>query len=474
MAELLPMEVLCSTLVTLNELGAGLTGLTVTVRVSPTGVTHAPQCRQVGKNAAAEETMTIGELRAAGEFRPCRTCGGAVVEKLSGGPAEQLGALIPILKTRLEQIREAEREKRDERDRIRRADMIDERAGHIVHGWGWKIEVESRLADRYPADRRVAVIPCADCDAKATISFDPRSLEISYLCPSDSGHGFRRLDDDAEPLAVWRHDGENEFVALGLIAPVLAGEDDAWAMTYATRVDDYQATVSALVAFDRAHPPPLQLTPDIRCGDCGDPLSSWPGHSTGGQRIEARYSCDNRHEDGRYRRHEKSVVDEKIDWILHRRLRDHPSWATAAELEPDQEKVAAYADDLANKIAIFDARIGAAKSIDRLVKIRSRLVEGLDLVSRIREHGGLATADLTRYAASPVSYAPRWNFTNLARALLTKRIDVTRQAITVVTPFDDGTPLQRLLRSREIRAELAELRQRQSALERELADLSRG
>ncbi|TDD34700.1 hypothetical protein E1287_16065 [Actinomadura sp. KC06] len=166
-------------------------------------------------------------------------------------------------------------------------------------------------------------------------------------------------------------------------------------------------------------------------------------------------------------------MDERIDSILHRRLRDHPSWVTAKELEPGQSSLVGYADDLARKIAVFDVCVGAAKSVDELVKIRSRLAEELDLVSSIRDQGCLAIADLTQYAAGHASFTHRWSFTELARALLTERIDVTERTVTVVTPFDEGTPLQRLLRSREIKDELAELREHQCELEEELADLER-
>ncbi|MFG1997601.1 hypothetical protein ACGFNU_00455 [Spirillospora sp. NPDC048911] len=468
MGKPLPMEILSSTLLTQDELGAALAGLNVTVRVGLTGVVHSPRCRQVGKKAEAEKNMTIGELRAIGDVRPCRTCGGAIVEKLSNDQTEQLEALVPILEARREQMREAEREKREEQDRIRRADMIDRRAHHIIHGWDWKIEEEKRTAGRYPASRRIAVVPCTNCEAEAAISFDPRSLDVSYRCGADPEHGFVRLNED--PLAVWRSNDENELVALGLVAPVLAGRDDAWTRTYATRVGDYKATVSALEAFDEEHPPPLRLAPDMRCGDCGGTLRLWPGITTNSQSIEAHYSCENRHADGKYRHHEQSSVDEWVDRILHRRLRDHPSWATAAELEPSREKIAAYLGDLTKRIEIFDAHIGAAKSVDQLVQIRSRLVEELELVREIHEQGGLAAAGLTTYAAR-ASYVHVWTFTDFARAFLTKRIEVTDRSVNVVTPFEDGTPLQRLLRSREIRADLAELRQRQEELERELAAL---
>ncbi|GAA2607951.1 hypothetical protein SMC26_17620 [Actinomadura fulvescens] len=342
-----------------------------------------------------------------------------------------------------------------------------------MSGWDWKIETEKRLVDRYPAERRAASVTCADCGAEATISFDPQALDVSYGCPTDPEHGIRRLDGDEEPLEVWRHQAENELVALGLVAPVLAGQDDAWAMIYGTRAADYRSTVSALEAFDQTHPPRLRLTADIRCGDCGDSLRSRPEFITDGLRIEARYSCANRHGDGKYRRHEQRFVDEEIDWALHRKLREHPCWVTAAELGPDPGKVAAYVNDLSEKLAIFDAHIGAAKSVDPLVEIRSRLAAELDLVTRIRDHGASATADLTRYAAGAASYTSRWKFTDLARALLTERVDVANQTVKVVTPFDDGTELHRLMRSREIREELAELRRLQNALEQELAELSK-
>ncbi|TDD34701.1 hypothetical protein E1287_16070 [Actinomadura sp. KC06] len=298
MAKPLTMEVLLSTLLTLDEIGTALTQLIIRVRISRTGVTHAPQCRQVGKNTAPEEVTTVSELRSGGEFRPCRTCGGAVVEELSAVQAEQLAALSPVLERRLMQAGEQERVRLEEQERIRPADLIDERAGSIVNRWDWKIEEERRLAARYPAEHRTAVVACDDCDAEATVSFDPRSLEVSYVCPSDSEHGFARLGDGGRRLAAWVHCGANELVALGLVAPVLAGGDDAWATTYATRVEDYRTTVSAMEEFDRACPPRLRLAPDIRCGECGDPLSSWPGIPRSGARIEAHYSCDNRHEDG--------------------------------------------------------------------------------------------------------------------------------------------------------------------------------
>lgn len=444
MAKPLPMEVCLSVLLTADELGPELAGVTVTVRTSTTGVTHAPQCRQVRKHAAAAETMTVGELRAAGDLRPCRTCGGAVLEELSVGQAEQLEALEPILAGRLERKREAELAERMERERIARADLIDERAGHIASGWKWKIEQEKRLAVRYPEEPRVATVACADCGADATITFDPRSLVVSYLCSSDPEHGFQRLDDDPEPLAVWLHQGENQWVALSLVAPVIAGEDNAWTTTYATRLNDYRSTQAALEEFNREHPLRLRLTPKFLCGDCGDSLRYWPGGTGYSPRIEAHYSCSNRHEDGKYRNHPKNVVDDKVDRILHHRLRDHPSWVVATELELDKVEVATYADDLVKKVEIIDTHAGAAKSIDSLVKTKAKLKEELDLVSKIRENGALATADLTRYASDYVSYMPSWTFTDLARALLTKRIEVTGRAITVVTHLDEDKQLRRL------------------------------
>ncbi|QXJ23413.1 hypothetical protein AGRA3207_004561 [Actinomadura graeca] len=459
---------------TLDEIGADLAGLAISVRVGGAGVTHAPQCRQVGKRVAEEATVPVSELRAGGAIRPCRTCGGAVVGELSATQSERLAALIPVLEERLQEAAEVERAKREEQERIRRADAIDKRAGYIVDAWDWKVKEERRLASRYPPERRTAVVPCVDCDAKATIAFDPRTLEVSYVCPFDSEHGFLQQDGDQEPLTTWVHRTENGLVALDLVAPVLAGADDAWAMTFASRVADYRTTVSSMEDFDKAHPPRMRLTPDVRCGDCGDPMHVWPGTTGSEPRIEAHYSCDNRHRDGKFRHHEKRLVDEEIDSLLHRTLRGHPSWATAKELEPGQGEIAAYADDLGRKLAIFDARAGAARRVGRLVRARSRLEKELDLVTRIRDHGAPATADLTRYAAGGyASYTPTWTFTELARALLTERVDVTKRTVTVVTPFDDGTSLQRLLRSREIRNELAELHERRGALERELADLEK-
>ncbi|MUN35432.1 zinc ribbon domain-containing protein [Actinomadura litoris] len=465
MAKPLTMELLSSPLLSLDEIGSALTGLSVTVRISTSGVTHAPQCRQVGKRTPAEETMTARELRARGEVRPCRTCGGALVEELSRAQAEQFEKLVPILERRREQAREAELARREEERRTSRADAIDERASDIVNGWDRAIG--KRRAFTGPAEPRVALVPCDDCDAEAAISFDPGSLEVSYACPSDPEHGFHALGDGLKPLALWPHSGANQWIALGLVAPVIAGDDDAWAATYGTRADDYRATLSAMEAFDRAHPPRLRLAPDVRCGDCGGPLVPSPERGMGRRRIEAHYTCDRRHEDGRFRHYEKRVVDGEIDWSLHRRLHEHPSWAAAAELEPDPEEVAAYTAELERKIALFDACAGAAKSVDNLVRMRARLVERFVFASKVRDEGALNAAGLTRYTP----YAHRWAFSELARALLTSRVDVNAQFVTVATPFDEGTPLRRLLRTREIRGELADLRERQEELERELAHL---
>ena len=63
-------------------------------------------------------------------------------------------------------------------------------------------------------------------------------------------------------------------------------------------------------------------------------------------------------------------------------------------------------------------------------------------------------------------------FTDLARALLTTRIQVTKATIAVSTPFDAGTLLYQTLRAGEIREERADLKRREQELTEELAQLS--
>ena len=166
-----------------------------------------------------------------------------------------------------------------------------------------------------------------------------------------------------EPLALWGRDGR-EYVAIALIARVLAAADDSWSQVYGTRSGDYRATAEALAAFDVANSEPMQLAPDVRCGDCGNTMSLYiqSGSGRGDDRDEAGFSCDIRHEDGRYRNRKKADVDaataRELLWLLRR----HPSWATAAEIAPSPEALAGYAHYLTAKIATYDVRIGAGRS----------------------------------------------------------------------------------------------------------------
>jgi hypothetical protein len=90
----------------------------------------------------------------------------------------------------------------------------------------------------------------------------------------------------------------------------------------------------------------------------------------------------------------------------------------------------------------------------------------------MRENGALRTAGV----AGPNEWGP-WStinphsFSDLARALLTERVEVTETTIDVVMRFDEETPLHRTLRAREIREELAEMRRREAELTAELAAL---
>jgi hypothetical protein len=62
-------------------------------------------------------------------------------------------------------------------------------------------------------------------------------------------------------------------------------------------------------------------------------------------------------------------------------------------------------------------------------------------------------------------------FTDLARALLTTRVDVTKTATAIYTRIDEGTELRRVLRTRELPEELADLERRQREIGAELATL---
>jgi hypothetical protein len=354
-----------------------------------------------------------------------------------------------------------------------RADALDNRARRIVDGWSEDLDQEREAAVAYPGGPMSAVVSCPDCSAPATIGFAPRALRVSFSCPKDPGHGFFRLgSDDQEPIAVWRSEGR-EYAALGLVAPVLAGDDDAWDRVYGTRADDYRQTARALAAFDAENPQPMQLAPNMRCSDCGSRLSVHPPIDLGhGETEEASYSCGTRHQDGRYRRHRKKAVDVAIDQQLLQLLRRHPSWATAAELEPDPAAVAEYARYLDARIATYSAHIGAASADHGLAREKSELDKALRLVTAMRERGGLAAAGLVAYRADRMYIGPQVVFTDLGRALLTTQVDVSTARVAVFTAFDEGTALYRSLRSREIHEELATLQAHQQELTEELARLS--
>jgi hypothetical protein len=190
----------------------------------------------------------------------------------------------------------------------------------------------------------------------------------------------------------------------------------------------------------------------------------------GGDRDEAFYSCGNRHDDGRGRSRKKADVDAVTDRELVWLLRRHPSWATAAEMEPSPEALAEYAQYLTAKIAAYDAHIGAACKDPKLSQQRAELGARLRQVSEMRERGAFAVADLAGNHAGRYIYGEP-DFSDLARALLTTRIEVSPETITVTTPFDTGTQLYRTLRAREIRDELADLQRRQHELADELTEL---
>jgi hypothetical protein len=359
------------------------------------------------------------------------------------------------------------------REPLRRADALDERARRIVDGWSEDLAEEMQAAAGYPAGPVTAVVSCPDCGAPATIAFAARTLRVTFTCPAGPGHGFLQLgDSDAEPIPVWRSDGR-EYVALGLVAPVLAGSDDAWERVYGTRADDCRATVMALAEFDAANPQPMLLAPNIRCSDCGSRLNVHPPVDLGrGEKEQASYSCGIRHQDGRYRRHNKKAVDVAIDQQLLQLLRRHPSWATAAELEPDPAAIARYARYLDARTTTYDTHIGAASADHGLAREKSRLDEARELVATMWERGGLAAAGLVAYRADRMYIGPQVVFTDLGRALLTTQVDVSADRVAVFTAFDEGTPLHRSLRSREISEELATLQAHQEELTEELARLT--
>ena len=464
------VHVLSSPLLSDDEIGE-LAGLNITLRANQNGGTHAVGCRNLSSKAGDAETVTMAAYRAADPARhPCRECGGGIIT-LSAEQGEQLAALSVVWKSRLAQERENAAVQHRMQELTRRADLVDERARRVADGWDWYLEKERGAAAGYPTEPVSAPVTCRDCGAMAAITFEPRALRVSFTCSQDAGHGFLRLPgDEHEPLATWGRDGR-EYVAIALVAPVLAG-DDSWSQVYGARADDYRATAEALAAFDAAHPEPMQLTPDVRCGDCGNTMSLYIRPGSGrGDRDEAGFSCGIRHEDGKYRNRKKEDVDAAIDRELLWLLRRHPSWATAAEIEPSPEALAGYAHYLTAKIAAYDEHIGAASKDPELSRQRAVLETALRQVNAMREQGPLAVAGLAG------SHSRRWyihsepDFTDLARALLTTRVEVSPATITVITPFDTGTQLCRTLRAREIREELADLQRRQHELAGELTEL---
>jgi hypothetical protein len=467
-------QALCSPLLSDDEIGE-LAGLAITFRANQNGGAHAAGCRYISAKAADAETMTIAAFRAADPGRrPCRACGGGIMEPLSAEQREQVQALILVWQARLERERQDEEARFRLLAQVRRADVIDERARRIIDGWDWYLDREREAAAGFPDSVLSSAVTCPDCGAEAAVTFGPRTLRVLFTCPQDAGHGYLRLPgEDREPLAAWGRGGR-EYVAIALVAQVLAGGDNTWSRVYGTRAEDYRATAGALAAFDAANPEPMRLAPDVRCGDCGNTMNVHAPVDLGrGDREEAIYDCGIRHEDGRYRHYNKDGVDTAIDRELVRLLRRHPSWAAAPEIAPSPAALAQYADYLTKKIAIYDTHIGAARDDPGLSRQRARLDDTLRQVTAIREQGALAVAGLTGHQAGRWYLGVQGTFTDLARALLTARVEVSQSGITVFTPFDSGTPLYRTLRTREIREELADLQRRQQELTEELAGLER-
>jgi hypothetical protein len=162
-----------------------------------------------------------------------------------------------------------------------------------------------------------ADVTCPDCGAIAAVTFEPRALRVCFTCPEGAEHGYFRLrGEDDEPLRTWNR-GELGYIAIALVAPILAGDDDTWNQVYGTRAADYRATTDALAAFDAAHPEPMRLTPDIRCGECGNAMNPYTTTFPGDGR-KSYYERGTRHPDGRYGRFEKDEVDAAIDGALLR------------------------------------------------------------------------------------------------------------------------------------------------------------
>ncbi|WP_326829350.1 zinc ribbon domain-containing protein [Streptosporangium sp. NBC_01810] len=262
-----------------------------------------------------------------------------------------------------------------------------------------------------------------------------------------------------------------EYDALALVVSVIAEDASAWHEVYGTRAHDYRMTTAALQAFDEANPQPLDLGLNIQCGLCERRMSFHEGDPD--SRLPAAYSCNHKHDDGRYHRVSSEDVDDAIDRHLRSRLRGRRHWVLAPELAPEPELVAAYADHLNAKIKTYDDHIGAAKLDRFLARERARLTKQLEQVRGVQEHGVFVVADLNTFADDywRSTSAPD-RATELGRALLVESVVCYRSSIRVVTRFDDHTALYRRLRTEELRHEIATARAHLSELEEELHELT--
>jgi hypothetical protein len=268
------IQALTSRLLSLDELGE-LADLVIEFRANRNGGTHVASCRNLRAQAAAQQSLTVTEYRAAeSELRPCARCGGGSFA-LAEGHVQAADALVGLWKAKLAEEREQAMAARLAEHEKKRADAVDERAFEIVTGWEWQRSKELEHAADYSDQAISALVPCRDCEASATITFVPRTLTVTFTCPVDPDHGYDRIRDPDDPLRLWAH-GERDYVARAMVAPVLAGRDPCWERTYGSRAEDYRATVAALAAFDAANPEPMRLMPNIRCGDCGARMTPHP------------------------------------------------------------------------------------------------------------------------------------------------------------------------------------------------------
>ncbi|HEX4833357.1 MAG TPA: hypothetical protein VH478_19935 [Trebonia sp.] len=93
--------------------------------------------------------------------------------------------------------------------------------------------------------------------------------------------------------------------------------------------------------------------------------------------------------------------------------------------------------------AVYDEHVGAAGDDVRLSRIRSGLDDTLKVLTTIRERGALETSGLTRFYPIHWHDPDRSPFSDLGRALLTTRVEVTETAVTVRTRIDEDTELHR-------------------------------